>query len=209
MRARARRLVPLAVVVLMVVGCSDDDATGDAVLSASAPAPSTEPVSTAAAPATAPPPSPSSTQPAVDRAALEEALGEVQGLGDLEPPQVDCLATRVAGDDGLLEALHQGLTFDALGSDLQERVLLMAVRCAPVAVAESVVDGIEADLDEETRACIVDEMAGDDDFLVTLVQVVLATRQADPTTTAIPPGAIGDLETLMSTCDVPPTALPD
>jgi hypothetical protein len=86
---------------------------------------------------------------------------------------------------------------------------MMAVGCAPVAVAESVVDGIEVDLDDDARACVVDQMAGDDDFLVTLVQVVLATSQADPDTTAIPLTAIGGLETLMATCDVPLTALPE
>jgi hypothetical protein len=199
----------LVVMVLMVVGCSDGDTAGDAVLSASAPPPTDGSTTTVAAPTTARQASSSTTEPAVDQAALREAIAEVEGLGELGPAEVSCLSSHLAGDDGVLEALQRRLTFEALGPELQERVLLMAVGCAPVAVAESVVDGIEVDLDDDARACIVDQMAGDDDFLVTLVQVVLATSQADPDTTAIPLAAIGGLETLMATCDIPLTALPE
>jgi hypothetical protein len=159
--------------------------------------------------ATTGPASPATTQPAIDQAALQEAIADVEGLGELETVQLECLTSRLALDDAVLAALGRGVGFDVLEPDLQERVLLMAVDCAPAAVAASLVDGIGAELDAPTRACVVDRMAADAGFLVTLVEVALATRDAPPGTTALPPAVVDELVTFVAPCDVPPTALPE
>jgi len=207
-------------VVALVAGGSNDDAVGDAALSASAPAPTPASSRATAVAAATTQTSPSTPEAVVDQAALREAIAEVEGLEGLAPSRLACLSSRLADDEGVLEALDLGVTFEVLEPDLRERVLLMAVGCAPTAVAAAVVDGIEAEFGDEARVCVVDRMAGDDGFLVALVQVALATDEAEseitippavaePGTTVIPPAVTDRLEALMAACDVPLSALPE
>lgn len=208
MRRFLRRWAAGAVVVTLLAACSDGgDDTSSTTTTAPTSSSAVESTTTAATAST-------STTAAQDGAGDEQAIRErfrevlegIPGGQELEPGEEDCLVQEVVADDELRQAMVADRAFADLAPAVQERVVLLAIDCAPRSLARAAVASLELDVDQAALTCLQDGLATDPELLEGLAAVGLTLDDAGAAE-EVPTGLVLELLDLVEECGVPFSAL--